>query len=118
MRINSNYNSFNFGRVYAVAGPKKKMQKFLSKIEGEKNIITQNATDLYLKGDTDGLCSKEVKKGNEIYFVVAGKKDNDKVKFMAPGWGSINGISRQLDEFILLNDIKENVEEIIALAKE
>lgn len=108
MRINLNYNSFNFGRVYAVAGSKKKMQKFLSKIDGEKNIITQNATDLYLKSDTDGLCSKEAKKGNEIYFVVTGKKDCDKVKFMTPGWGSINGISKQLDEFILLDNIEKS----------
>lgn len=118
MKINSNYNSFNFGRVYAVAGPKKKMQEFLSKIEQEKNIITRNATDLYTKSDTDGLCSISAKRGNDIYFVITGKKDCDKARFMAPGWSSINGISKQLTDFIFLANTKEDAKKIIKSAEE
>lgn len=58
------------------------------------------------------MCTKAVKEGKEVAFVVAGKEDFNKVLIMEPGWGSLSAISKQLDDFIELDDIEKQAEEI------
>lgn len=119
MKVNSINNSINFGRVFAVAGSKENMQKLGQELGLErKNIIALPATDLYVNSNTEGLCAKAVKDGNEIYFIITGKKDTDNVRFMESGWGSINGVSRHITDFIKLNDIKKAAQKIINSIRE
>ena len=60
----------------------------------------------FKKSFVDTAAEIVIKEGKEIAFVVAGKEDVEKVSFFAPGWGSINGISKHIDRFINLDNVK------------
>ena len=120
MRINSIKNSLNFGRVYAIAGTNKNMQELLKELEPAGNkLIKIYATDLYQGRIEDGECTRAAKSGKEIYFVVAGKEDIENIRFMESGWGSVNGISNHITDFIMLrNNTKQIAKKIIKSSDE
>ena len=114
MKINPINNNFNFGRVFAVAGNKEDMQKLDRELETKQNkMISMPVTDLYVNRTGEGLCTQAAKSGDEIRFIITGKKDMDNVCFMEWGWGSANGISHHITDFIKLDNIKEAAEKII-----
>jgi len=118
MRVNNISNNLSFGKVYACAGTKEQINELKDIIQSSKgNGMVYNATDLYINREGDGLCTQAARQGKEIAFVVAGKKDTDKVSFMESGWSSINGISRHLDRFIELTDVKKQVRAIQIMMK-
>ncbi len=51
-------------------------------------------------------------KVKKINFVVTGKEATDKVSFMDFGWSSINGISRKIQRFISLDNVKKQTKPI------
>ena len=107
MRISNISNNINFGRVYAVAGTKEQVDELKSIVNNSKGEgFFLSATHLYKDRNGEGACTNAAREGKEIAFVVAGKEDVEKVSFFAPGWGSINGISKHIDRFIELNNVK------------
>ena len=119
MKVNSINNSLNFGRVFAVTGSKENMQKLGQELELEhKNMIVMPATDLYVGKNTKRLCARAAKQGDEICFIITGKEDMDKVKYMQYGWGSTHGVSKHITDFIKLDDIKKAASKIISTIKE
>ena len=118
MRINNISNNINFGRVYAAAGSKEQinqLKKIIGSSKGEGLFL--DATSLYKEKAGDGLCTNAAKEGKEVAFVVAGKKDVNKVLFMEHGWTSINGVSHHIDRFIELDDVKKQAKAIQAMMK-
>ena len=71
-----------------------------------------DATDLCRRNTGDGLCTQAAKSGKEVAFVVAGKEHYNNVNFMRPGWSSLNGISQQIDRFIELDNVKNNLKQL------
>lgn len=118
MRVNNISNHTSFGRVYACAGTKEQMnelQNIVNKSKGNGMFIS--ATDLYVNRAGNGLCTQAAHQGKEIAFVVAGKEDTNKVSFMEFGWSSVNGISRHIDRFIELTDVKKQSRAIQKMMK-
>ena len=68
--------------------------------------------------NTKGLCARAAKQGDEICFIITGKEDMDKVKYMQYGWGSTHGVSKHITDFIKLDDIKKAASKIISTIKE
>lgn len=102
-----------YDSVYAVAGTKdqiSELQNIFSKTTGQ--VMVMSATDLYTQGRTTGLCTDAASKGKEIAFVVTGKKSCDNVSFMNFGWSSLQGISKRIQSFINLENVKEQTKQI------
>lgn len=119
MRVNSINNSLNFGRVFAVTASKENMQKLGQELETKHNkMISMPVTDLYIRGTGEGLCTQAAKSGNEVCFIITGKKDMDNVKYMKRGWGSANGISHHITDFIKFDNAKEAAKVIMSTMQE
>ena len=119
MKVNSINNSLNFGRVFAVAGSKEDMQKLDRELKTKQDkMISMPVTDLYVNRTGEGLCTQAAKSGDEIRFIITGKEDMHNVNFMVWGWGSANGISHHITDFIKLDNIKEAAKRIIKSTKE
>ena len=117
MKISNINSSASFGRVYAVAGQKQKITKLKEILEkSDGNSLVLDATDIYVRNQGNGLCTKSAKRGKKIAFVITGK-DIDRACFMESGWGSVNGISRHIYKFIDLNNVHNNAAEIITAMK-
>ena len=86
------------------------MKKIIEKTNGKATIL--DATELYTQGLTNGLCNEAASQGKKINFVVTGKEATDKVSFMDYGWSSLNGISKRIQKFISLDNVKEKVKPI------
>lgn len=108
MRVNNISSNASFGKVFAVAGTYKQIERvgeMVKKYPGDV-IVMKDATDLYIGSNTMGLCSNAVRQGKELAFFVTGKKDTDKVKYMAErGWSSMRAVSNQLDEFLNIKNV-------------
>lgn len=119
MKVNSINNSPNFGRVFAVAGSKEDMQKLDRELKTKQDkMISMPVTDLYVNRTGEGLCTQAAKSGNEVCFIITGKEDMDNVKFMKRGWGSANGISHHITDFIKFDNAKEAAKVIMSTMQE
>lgn len=113
MRVNNISNNVNFGKIYAVAGTRKqadKLKKIIEKSYGNGMYI--DATNLYKNRIGKGLCTQAANRGKKIGFVVTGKADTNKVRFMESGLSTINGISQNIDEFISLHNVHSDAKKI------
>ena len=118
MKVDNISNKISFGRVYACAGTKEQINQLKTVVERAKGSgIFFDATDIYVNRVGSGLCTDAAHNGKEIAFVIAGKKDVDNVMFMRQGWGSINGISKHIDRFIELVDVKKQAQAIKKMMK-
>lgn len=114
----SNLNSMNFGKVYALYGTKQQVTSTCRQICNDiayKNpsIEILNATDVYQNNRGNGILTKAAHEGKSVCFVVTGKEDCDKLRYMQHGWGSINGVSQHIDKGIDLDKIsKKDISEI------
>ena len=113
MKINSFSNNANFGKVFAVAGSKEKIKELKNALTKQgKKMVVMPATDLYVGRCEDGLCTKAANSGKEVAFFVTGK-DIEKVRFMESGWGSRNGVSHNISDFIDLNNVTDDTKTMI-----
>ena len=105
--------SREYDSVYAVSGTEQQieeMKKIIKKTNGKATIL--DATELYTQGLTNGLCNAAASQGKKINFVITGKEATDKVSFMDYGWSSLNGISKRIQKFISLDNVKDKVRPI------
>lgn len=99
--------------VFAVAGTKEQINQLRNIVSKSKgNGYFMEATSLYTNRKGSGLCTDAAKSGKEVAFVVTGKEATDNVSFMNYGWSSINGVSRHIDRFVELTDVKEQAKAI------
>lgn len=114
MRVNSINSNVSFGKVFALAGTFKQIERVGKKIKEYPGdvVMLKDATELYKGSNTDGFCSKAVRQGKELAFVITGKKDTDKVRFMEQGWGSMNGISHRLEAFLNITNVDKAARQI------
>lgn len=114
----SNLNSMNFGKVYALYGTKQQVTSTCRQICNDiasKNpsIEILNATNIYQNNRGNGVLTKAAHEGKSVCFVITGKEDCDKLRFMQHGWGSVNGVSHHIDKGIDLDKIsKKEISEI------
>jgi len=113
MRVNNLNSNFSFGKVFAVAGTNRdinKLENIIEKAPGD--VLILDATDLYKITNTNGKCSEAVKQGKTVDFFVTGKEDRYKVLMMESGWSTLSGVSQHIGEFIDINDIQSTAEKI------
>ena len=102
-----------YAQVYAVAGTPEQIHELRGIIARTQGYATcLDATDLYKGGYSSGECGKAANEGKEIAFVVTGKQANKALSFMDYGWSSINGVSKRLQRFISLDNVKEQAKQI------
>ncbi len=104
MRINNISSTANFGKVYAVAAPELQLEKFKEKaIRAKGHLIVFDATDLYRNQPmASGFCSRAAHDGESVAMFITGEEDTDNVRFMRPGWTSLNGITQHIFNFYSL----------------
>ena len=102
-----------YSSVYAVAGTSEQIHELRGIIARTQGYATcLDATDLYKGGYSSGQCGKAANEGKEIAFVVTGKQANKALSFMDYGWSSVNGVSKRLQRFISLDNVKEQAKQI------
>ena len=114
----TNFNSTNFGKVYALYGTKKQVidtcRTVCKDLEHKNSSLDiLDATHIYQVNRGNGVLTKAAHEGKEVYFLVTGKEDCDKLRFMQFGWGSINGVSHHINKGVDLDKVEEkDLEEI------
>lgn len=102
-----------YAQVYAIAGTPEQIHELRSIIAKTQGYATcLDATDLYKGSHSDGQCAKAANEGKEIAFVVTGKASNKALSFMDYGWSTLNGVSKRLQRFISLDNVKEQAKQI------
>ena len=100
-------NPISFGKVTAVSGKPKKMDRLNASLSTEaKNgtVMIKDVTGLYKTSFIDGLMGQAAKKGDKVSIYITGN-DIDKIKKREPNWDSINGIVSNLKEYYNLEII-------------
>lgn len=102
-----------YSSVYAVAGTSEQIEELNKIIAKTRGYATSmDATHLYKGSFSDGQCAKAANEGKEIAFIVTGKAANRALSFMDYGWSSVNGVSKRLQKFISLDDVKTQAKQI------
>lgn len=98
MKINS-IPSVRFSSIYAISAKPDIMKKISKKCDAYSSNYLQfkPATGIYKNDNKDGFCHSAVRQGREVAFLVVGKEDCSKVRFMDSGYTTLNGISQHLD---------------------
>ena len=112
-----NVNPISFGKVYALYGTNKQIldtyNGICNDLDKNSSIRYIDATQIYQKNNGKGLLTKVAHNGKDVAFVVTGKSDNEKIRFMEFGWTSINGISQHICKAFNVDKIrKKDVQEI------
>ncbi|MBQ3642340.1 hypothetical protein II906_10525 [bacterium] len=116
MKINNISNGTSFGKVYAIAGKKHKLERFTQKANKEEGYLTVlDATDLYYRSRIASAYGvKEAFSNDHVSLFVTGKEDTDNVKNKKEGWSSLEEIGHNMYRFYSLSkDAKAPMKEIL-----
>ena len=106
-------SSLSFSRVIAAAGSKDDINSLKEGLDNAgfkegREYCMDDATLLYKENHTGGLCDQAVnQKGQDVVFITTGKNVDD-VKFMQHVWGSLNGISKHISDFVNMAAVSLN----------
>lgn len=95
-------SSTSFGRVIAVSGQPKKIQKITKKLTSEinsGNVMVKNITSFYKYSPSTGEMAQAAKKGETIDLFISGE-DVAKIKQKKEGWINITDILSHLQDHI------------------
>ena len=108
-------NNVSFGKVIAVHGKPKKMNKLMKKLEGElktNNIMMRDVTSTYKNASPFGELARAAQNGEKVDIFITGN-DIQKVN-KEEGWLSLSDLLSHIQAFYDANkvnifDILENI---------
>lgn len=107
MNISNSMNNVNFGKVYAIAGTDKQMEKL------RKCYANTSSDYLYLepKKSNPNFIQKLFKPDSSknlkrIALIVVGKKDIENISNNKKGWRSLKEICKHVEKFADLTKVK------------
>lgn len=109
-------SSISFGRVIAVSGKSKKMDKVNKKLLPHAKtgkVMIKDVTYYYKNASPVGEMAQAAQRGESIDIYITGK-DINKIKEKQPGWRSIRDILVNIEDYFSANDmfVSEVVEKI------
>lgn len=113
MQISSVHYKPSFKNVYALIGSREQIREatgMLINANGESLALP--ATSIYKNNKIQSPFTDYVGAGKNISFVVTGKEDVKKITTHVLGWTTLEEISKQIDKYIILKDIKQQMREI------
>lgn len=119
MIISSQRNNITFGQVFAVAVKPTQfdeLHSIVSSAKGEYGLYSLDSTKIPgEQGDSFIKKAKTMKKN--VYVLVAGQEDMDKIILSKRGWTSLQGICNKVTSFINLKNLETDVAPILDAMK-
>lgn len=115
MKISSQPNNITFGKVFAIAGSStqfEELHKIVSSSKGTYGLYSLEGSKLVgEQGDHFIKKAKTMKKN--VYVLVAGQEDMDKIILSKRGWSSLQGICNKVTSFINLKNVESDAKPIL-----
>ena len=115
MNITSQRNNITFGKVFAIAGNPSQfdeLHKIVSSSKGTYGLYSLEGSKLVgEKGDLFVKKAKTMKKN--VYVLVAGQEDMNKIILSKRGWSSMQGICNKVSSFINLKNVQTDSKPIL-----
>lgn len=113
MKISSVQYKSSFNGVYALVGSREQIKEATnSLINAKGESLSLPATSIYRNKKIKSPISDYVESGNSITFVVTGHEDVKKLSSNAPGWKTLEDLSKHIDRYIILKDIAKQMREV------
>ena len=119
MKISSQPNNITFGKVFAIAGKPAQfdeLHSIVSSAKGSYGLYSADSIKLPGERGDNFIKSAKTKKKN-VYVLVAGHEDMDKIILSKRGWTSLQGICNKVTSFINLKNLETDVAPILDAMK-
>jgi hypothetical protein len=115
---NNNLKNTSFGQIFAISANDsqfKELHSIVRNASGKYGLYGVNNRKLKT---ADTFIQQAKANGQDVYILVAGKKDLNNVILGKKGWNSISGICRKINKYIALKDVRQDVKPILVAMKE
>ena len=120
---NNNLKNTSFGQIFAISANDsqfKELHSIVRNSSGKYGLYGVENRKLRLKTaePADTFIKQAKANDQDVYILVAGKKDLNNVILGKKGWNSMSGICGKVNKYITLKDVREVVKPILAAMKD
>ena len=118
---NNNLKNTSFGQIFAISATDsqfKELHSIVRNSSGKYGLYGVDNRKLKTAETADTFIQQAKANDQDVYILVAGKKDLNNVILGKKGWNSISGICRKINKYITLKDVRQDVKPILAAMKE
>ena len=120
---NNNLKNTSFGQIFAISATDsqfKELHSIVRNSSGKYGLYGVENRKLRLETaePADTFIKQAKANDQDVYILVAGKKDLNNVILGKKGWNSMSGICGKVNKYITLKDVREDVKPILAAMKD
>lgn len=120
---NNNLKNTSFGQIFAISANDsqfKELHSIVRSSSGKYGLYGVDDRKLKLKTEesADTFIKQARTNNQDVYILIAGKKDLNNVILGKKGWNSMSGICSKINKYITLKNVRQDVKPILAAMKD